>query len=374
MNPSTPCVSIGILAHNEAASIGSTLESLFQQDAFSPFDTEVIVVANGCSDETVGIAQAAIDRHRATWSFRGSARVEDLPTPGKANAWNVFVHELSAPGARLLVLMDADIRFVTTGTASRLIDALDESPSAVVSVGQPVKVAGPRAGTGLVQRLLARETRPLDPEAIPLADSSTALGRRSCAPFASRGRSRWRMASSGALLLTRGFTIPEDRRRIVLASGASHAFEVVDSVTSLFRHERWVVSGSIVNMVLFARFGREARPGRSAGDLMAEWSLARRAVVAQAIDAEVRSRGLDLLPGDWWTRRWARLRQHPWRRRIARVPGFAAAALFDAVVFLAAIREVKSGRGFGYRGDAERRASATGEAPKTRSGSARPKF
>ena len=86
-----------------------TLQTLFAQDVFEKFSTEVIIVPNGCTDNTAAIAKQLVDDHRAVWSNRGSAKVVELTAAGKANAWNRFVHELSSPLASVIVLMDADI-------------------------------------------------------------------------------------------------------------------------------------------------------------------------------------------------------------------------------------------------------------------------
>ncbi|WP_239123304.1 glycosyltransferase family 2 protein [Rhizocola hellebori] len=71
---STP-ISVIITAYNEAAVIGRCLDSLLA--GASPDDLEIIVVANGCTDETVAIA-----------SSRPQVKVIELPEAGKAAALN----------------------------------------------------------------------------------------------------------------------------------------------------------------------------------------------------------------------------------------------------------------------------------------------
>ena len=66
--------SVIIAAYNEAAVIGRNLDRLLAGAA--PGELEVIVVANGCVDETVAVASAR------------DVRVLDLPAPGKAAALN----------------------------------------------------------------------------------------------------------------------------------------------------------------------------------------------------------------------------------------------------------------------------------------------
>ncbi|HEX9109630.1 MAG TPA: hypothetical protein VF832_20450, partial [Longimicrobiales bacterium] len=150
------------------------------------------------------------------------------------------------------------------------------------------------------------------------------------------------------LLLTRGFSAPEDRTRIVLDQEAAHGFAAVGSLSELIRHERWVVAGSIVNMLLFRRFGAEARFGHDAMDLMHAWGQRDPDWLPHLVEADARKMGWRLLPKHWWTRRWTRLRRVPFPRRCYRFPVALLAAAFDAVIFLSAIRQIQMGRGYRY--------------------------
>ncbi len=207
-------ISIGILAHNEEERISGTLTSLFAQDLFTKFETELVVVPNGCSDATAEAARMSIEANRATWSALGTARVEELPVAGKANAWNEFVHRLSSQDADTLVLMDADISFLERDTLSRLVAALTGSPGAVVSVDQPLKRIEPGSKATLIQRVLASSTPPIDPRDVPIC------GQLYCAYSSELRRIRLPreiQVDDGfvrAMLLTRCFTAREDRSRI----------------------------------------------------------------------------------------------------------------------------------------------------------------
>src|ERR1700733_14993687 len=132
-------LSIGLLAHNEKANIESTLRSLFKQDVFQTFFTEIIIVANGCTDETATMARRSLEDHRAVWSNRGSARVEEIEIAGKANAWNQFVHKFSSSRASILILMDADIKISSANAISSMVRSLTNNPQAVVCADRPVK-------------------------------------------------------------------------------------------------------------------------------------------------------------------------------------------------------------------------------------------
>ncbi|MGK7948203.1 MAG: glycosyltransferase [Xenococcaceae cyanobacterium] len=109
-------LSIGILARNESASIGKTLESLLAQTVFENSDRynaiEIIVVANGCTDDTAKVTRAKFEelmgesqKSQIQW------KVCEITEPGKSNAWNFYVHQFSNAAADFLVLMDASHSF-----------------------------------------------------------------------------------------------------------------------------------------------------------------------------------------------------------------------------------------------------------------------
>jgi glycosyltransferase involved in cell wall biosynthesis len=86
--------SIVIPAHNEAASIERCLRSLILGAATG--ELEIVVVANGCSDETAHVARG----------FGDQVRVIEVTLPSKANALNLGDREVSS-FPRLYV--DADV-------------------------------------------------------------------------------------------------------------------------------------------------------------------------------------------------------------------------------------------------------------------------
>lgn len=110
MPPASPrsgtVTSVVIAAHDEAAVIGANLDRLLADAA--PGELDVVVVANGCSDDT-----AAVARERGV-------HVLDLPVPGKAGALNAG-DEVATGAVR--VYLDADIA-VTASTVRALVAAL----------------------------------------------------------------------------------------------------------------------------------------------------------------------------------------------------------------------------------------------------------
>jgi glycosyltransferase involved in cell wall biosynthesis len=139
-------LSLGMMAWNEEESILTTLESLFQQSVFKKLrardeQMEFLVLANGCSDRTVPLAREFLDRmaREHPWARGFTARVIDIPEPGRNNAWNRFVHEFSAREARFIGLVDADIVFNHPDTIYNLFAAMERNPHLLATSGRQRK-------------------------------------------------------------------------------------------------------------------------------------------------------------------------------------------------------------------------------------------
>lgn len=104
-----------IAAHNEAAVIGRCLDALLAGSA--PGELDITVVANGCTDDTAGVAAS-----------RPGVRVVDRPEPGKVGALNAG--DAVAHGFPR-VYLDADI-VLPPGALRTLVSALGGGVHAVV--------------------------------------------------------------------------------------------------------------------------------------------------------------------------------------------------------------------------------------------------
>src|SRR5439155_718452 len=144
------CVSVGILAWNEEEAIESAIRSLWQQTVFGELarrglQSEIIVIANGCTDRTAQVARQSFFRLAEIQTVPAAEpgtpywRVIEVAERGKNNAWNRFVHSWSATRAACLFLMDADIVINGREALWNMYRALEASPQAMVAVDQPVK-------------------------------------------------------------------------------------------------------------------------------------------------------------------------------------------------------------------------------------------
>jgi hypothetical protein len=105
----SPMASVVIPAHDEAALLGGTLRTLL--DELVPGTLEVVVVANGCSDDTVAVARAV-----------PGVRVVEIPEPSKSAAV-ALGNRVAATFPR--VHLDADCA-ISGVDVLRLVWTLDE--------------------------------------------------------------------------------------------------------------------------------------------------------------------------------------------------------------------------------------------------------
>ncbi|KIN64472.1 Glycosyl transferase, group 2 family protein [Sulfitobacter noctilucicola] len=118
--------SILIPAHNEAAYLPACLEAVIASEPVAG-GAEVIVIANGCTDDTAQIARDfAVKAEAAGWTLI----VLDLAQGGKLNAWNQG--EAAASG-EVLIYLDADVVV---------------SPPLMTQLSATLDVAGPRYASG----------------------------------------------------------------------------------------------------------------------------------------------------------------------------------------------------------------------------------
>ncbi len=111
----TPCTVL-IPAHDEADYIDACLDSLLAQD--HPGPVQVIVIANGCHDDTAARARARANDFAARgWALL----VEELAQGGKIGALN---HGDACAVAGIRVYLDADIR-MSRGLLAGLVGILD---------------------------------------------------------------------------------------------------------------------------------------------------------------------------------------------------------------------------------------------------------
>src|SRR5215469_14743809 len=92
--------SVGIMAYNEEANISHTIHAVLEQQGPSMRIEEIIVVASGCTDNTVSIvAEIALKEPRVRLCVQEKRE-------GKASAINLFLKQAVSPVA---ILIGADV-------------------------------------------------------------------------------------------------------------------------------------------------------------------------------------------------------------------------------------------------------------------------
>jgi Glycosyl transferase family 2 len=126
-----PSWSLAVFAHNESGRIGAALHSIVR--AAAGMDVEVWVLANGCTDATS-------DEVRACATVLPDLWLAEIDVADKANAWNVYVHELITPERAAEIetyfFMDGDVR-LERDALGVLAAALNPVPSAMAAGGMP---------------------------------------------------------------------------------------------------------------------------------------------------------------------------------------------------------------------------------------------
>lgn len=137
--------SVGIMAYNEEANIARTLQAVLEQHGPSIRIEEVIVVASGCTDQTVPIVSELAQKEPRILLCVQEKR------EGKASAINLFLKQATSP---VVVLIGADV--IPEASAIENLCAPFKDPSIGMVGGRPVPVNDAATFMGHTVHLLWR--------------------------------------------------------------------------------------------------------------------------------------------------------------------------------------------------------------------------
>ena len=289
-----------ILAKDEERNIGRFLSSLATQSLFDQVDLDVslYVVSNGSSDRTAQIARESVSNDLQT---RGvESKILDWPTPGKSRSWNRVVHEVLPSDVDYIMAIDADIEFVDDFVLAAMFDRISGDPKLEVVSGFPVKDIAHDARPTLVNRF-SRKVSGLTRHSGSI-NGSLYLAKASCLneiwlPDETPGEDGF----LNAMVMTRGFSRPEDPDIVYQLPEPTHYFES-HSPQSYFVHEKRMIVGTMINRWIF-EYLHSLRLSEPAGPLIQRLNREQPNWVEKII-AE-RSPGKWLIPNDLLFRRLA---------------------------------------------------------------------
>jgi len=334
-------VDIGVFAHNEADNITNTLQHMMRQD-IEGLDVRIVVLANGCTDNTATLAFAAAEKaHTHDSNLR--IEVVDLIQGGKSRTWNTFVHELSRQDAEVLIFADADIELPQRDSFMRLTHRLIAGPALHVFTSRPIKdIEFNPVNLGVVDKAIAMASGTLD-------DWKTAI----CGQLYAMPSLKARLlhlpiglpVEDGflrAMILTNILETGEDFSRID-GDDVFHVFASERTVLGLVRHQTRIVIGSAINASVFAFLEKVPSGQRSA--MLADIST-RNMWLADVVRSQLPRWPYGWIPTHFLTKRIKRLIAAP--EEIFRPKKIFIMLLglgFDTVVYINA--QIKMARGAG---------------------------
>ncbi|MBB1492625.1 glycosyltransferase [Paracoccus sp. MC1854] len=340
-------ISFAIFAHNEEENIPDLLLDLSKQDILldSDIDVRFVLLANGCTDDTVAAARSAL----STLPPEFSAHVEvlDLVESGKSRTAHRFIHEFSRPDDDLLGFMDGDIRIPMPTALRDMSTELYDRSNLVVITSHPIKDINFGASSkGFIPRLIGSG-----------ADSLTDWKKSICGQlFLARTGALRRIGlpiglpvEDGffrAMLLTGLFSHPEDLNLIDGHQDVFHVYSSIKTLPELVRHQTRIVIGSAINSAIYQKVRNEAVNESEAHDMLMkaavdeEW-------IPTLIRQELPRLPFGYIPFEFLSNRWRRYIQ---RKKFGAKPTlnlFLGTGL-DLTVWILASYKMHRGTGAGH--------------------------
>jgi hypothetical protein len=257
-----PYVSIAIFAWNEERAIGSTLQSLFQQSLFGELrrrnlSCEVFCVTNGCTDSTPVVAAGLFGETMVNHPDRVAiaCQVANIVERGKVNAWNQFVHRLSAANSAFLFMMDADILIHRKETFWNMLVSLADNPEAAVAVDVPCKdiaFAKKRAFGDRLSLAASRMTQAADGQLCGQLYCIRSQAARKI--YMPKDLSACEDGFIKAMVCTDFLAHAAWPKRICVAQNAEHTFEAYTSPSTILKNQKRQIMGQTMVHVLVDQY------------------------------------------------------------------------------------------------------------------------
>ena len=232
-------LTIGVCAYNEEKNIKALLGDILNQKCL-PQDARVIVVASGCTDNTVGIVREIADVNP------GVELIEEKNRTGKTNAINLILANCSA---ELLALVSADIR-LPRDSVSEILQAISDERVAVAG-GLPVIENSESSGVAKCAAIIWRVMRQTMIELGSADELSFVMGELYCFRTNLVERIPLEVVNDDAYIATfarnRGF-------KVVHAAKANFVLKVPSSIPDYIAQRRRVTYGHLLIKAQMGRF------------------------------------------------------------------------------------------------------------------------
>lgn len=244
-------IAICVIAKDEEDAIGNLIEQISAQTIFNVARiTEILVIANGCNDRTVEIAQSTFSNIK--WPDGVNIFVHDLNEAGKARSWNLAVHNIISNSANIVIFVDADIELASDYVFENLLAELALNEDAVAISGWPIKNISRKDRKSLLDKFSLKVSS--QTQYSHSINGSLYAAKMSCL------RSIWMPVPIpgedgmlSAMIKTNGFTRPPCQTLICCSKSPTHFFEA-HTVDGFFRHEQRMVVGTTINGWIFEYF------------------------------------------------------------------------------------------------------------------------
>ncbi|CAD0227952.1 glycosyltransferase family 2 protein [Planktothrix agardhii] len=343
-------ISLGILAYNEALVIPITLESLFKQTLFTEsnpnWEIEIIVIPNGCQDDTALVAETNLKNLFSPTLYPDLHwQVHEIEQAGKTNAWNLFVHQFSDSRAEYLFLMDADIQLLDPQTLNSMLEILEAKPESWVAVDKPIKDIAIKTHKTLMEQLSVWASGLSGNKAVE-GGASWICGQLYCARSSILRKISLPLAVQNddsfiyTMIVTDGLKFSEESNRVILAPSASHIFEAYTEIGTLFRHEKWLIFGQVINELFYADIKSNQAKKQEISAIIQEKNEQDPLWMNQLIKQEIEVKGGWLIPNFILIRRFKSLAKKPILKAILFFPLAFVAFLIDVILAIQVNQEI----------------------------------
>lgn len=317
-------LSICIIAKDEEYSIGRIIEQISRQTILnSIIEAEILVISNGCTDNTAEYARKAFSNAR--WPECVATGVHDFVEAGKARSWNEAVHNIISKEAEIALFVDADVELRDNCVLEDLVNELGKNEDAAAISGWPLKGIARKDRKSVVDKFsLKISSQTQYPHSIngSLYAAKLITLRKIWLPVPIPGED----GMLSAMIKTEGFTHPPRQNLICRAPKPTHFYEA-HSVQEFFRHEQRMVIGTTINGWIFEHFWA-GQHTRHVGEAVRELNELRPDWVNELVSRKVGDRKW-ILPMRLLTWRLGNLRDvSPWKA-IGRAPFSIGATLLN---------------------------------------------